>query len=74
MAKYESMEEWLDKNYKEKGSTWWKDLRELCQLDIEEGGWRVNWAGYYVWESNWIGQVPLKISHNKVFLNSNKKE
>lgn len=38
VAKYGKGDEWLEKKYKGKGSIWWRDLREVYQLEVDRGG------------------------------------
>ena len=74
-AKYGRGEDWIRNAKKGKGSVWWRDLRRVCQLD-EEGGWVRNGLRRKMgdgreikfWEECWVGQTPLKISHNRIFL------
>lgn len=80
-AKYDRGEDWMGKNVYRKLSIWWRDLRKICQLDVENE-WMENKLRRKVrdrrtiklWESKWLGQEPLKVNHNRLFSISTQQE
>lgn len=72
-AKYGKGECWPNQTNKVKGSTWWHDLKGICQLNLRSG-WMVrnlrkvgNGQEVKFWKDNWLWVDPLKDKFGRVF-------